>query len=313
MSTLMEVIVGFLIASTVGVTGIGGGSFTTPALVLLVGLPAPAAVGTAMVFAALLRLLAVPFYMVRGHVNGRYLRLFLLGSVPGLLFGTWLLRIMRDESWSPMALLLIGMMLTVSSALTFLPRLRQIRYSKRNGRWLLLLAFPIGIETGFSSAGAGALGTILLLNYSELPAAAVVGTDLLLGIVLAVLGSAFHLTWGSVNNPALLKLLAGGVPGVLVGCLVAKRIPSDKLRTAVAAVAIALGLQLVWTGGSSVIRARSVNTAQAGHDGRGHMTTSLLSTPKDQSHPGHDSGLSSEQSYSQYDQPTQNSRSPKIK
>lgn len=44
----MEVIVGFLIAVTVGLTGMGGGSFTTPALVLLAGLPAGDAVGTAL-------------------------------------------------------------------------------------------------------------------------------------------------------------------------------------------------------------------------------------------------------------------------
>ena len=35
------------------------------------------------------------------------------------------------------------------------------------------------MESGFSSAGAGALGTILLLNYSEMSPAQVVGTDLL--------------------------------------------------------------------------------------------------------------------------------------
>src|SRR5579884_2642465 len=96
---VMEVLVGFLIAAAVGLTGMGGGSFTTPALVLLVGLPAGEAVGTAMVFAAVLRLLAAPFYIVRRHVHRRYLGLLLIGAIPGLLFGTWLLHILRTESW----------------------------------------------------------------------------------------------------------------------------------------------------------------------------------------------------------------------
>jgi len=51
----MNFLIGFLIAAAVGLTGIGGGSFTVPALVLLVGLPANAAVGTAFVFAGILR------------------------------------------------------------------------------------------------------------------------------------------------------------------------------------------------------------------------------------------------------------------
>ncbi|HKR30957.1 MAG TPA: sulfite exporter TauE/SafE family protein [Terriglobales bacterium] len=256
----MEVVLGFLIAATVGVTGIGGGSFTTPALVLLIGLPAGEAVGTAMVFAAVLRLIAAPFYLVRRNVDARYLRFLLIGAVPGLLLGTLFLRLMRTRVWSPVALLVIGVMLTISSALTFLPRIRHPHLTPERGRWLSLLALPIGIETGFSSAGAGALGSILLLNFSELSSATVVGTDLLLGIVLAVVGSIFHLSWGSISTDSLLRLLAGGVPGVLVGCALAKRVPAQKLRLAVAAVAVALGLQLIWIGGAPLVRTEQART-----------------------------------------------------
>jgi uncharacterized protein len=252
----MEIIVGFLIAATVGITGIGGGSFTTPALVLLAGLPAGEAVGTAMVFAGVLRLFAAPFYMVRKHVDLKYLRLLLIGAIPGLLFGTWLLREMRSRTWSPIALLVIGLMLAISSALTFAPRLRRPDFAREKSGWLSLLALPIGVETGFSSAGAGALGTILLLNFSELAAPSVVGTDILFGIVLAVVGSLFHLGWGSINTLTLLKLLAGGIPGVLLGCAFAKKVPAQRLRTVIALVAIALGLQLVWMGGAPLVRAR---------------------------------------------------------
>lgn len=253
----MEIVLGFLIAATVGVTGIGGGSFTTPALVLLIGLPAGEAVGTAMIFAAALRLLAAPFYLLRRQVNLKYLGLLLLGAVPGLFLGTWILHRMKSREWSPVVILAIGLMLALTSAITFVPRLRRPALSSRAGRWLSLLALPIGIETGFSSAGAGALGAILLLNYSELPAGAVVGTDLLMGIVLGVLGSLFHLSWGSINFDSLLRLLAGGIPGVLLGCAFARRVPAAKLRSAVAMVAIVLGLQLVWMGASPLLHHRS--------------------------------------------------------
>ncbi len=60
----MNFFIGFLIALAVGLTGIGGGSFTVPALVLIVGLTAGEAVGTAFVFAGVLRLIAAPFYLV---------------------------------------------------------------------------------------------------------------------------------------------------------------------------------------------------------------------------------------------------------
>jgi len=256
---MTQVIVGFLIAATVGLTGIGGGSFTTPALVLLAGLPAAEAVGTALVFAAVLRVIAAPFYVVRRLVNGKYLRLLLLGAIPGLLLGTWFLRLLHERSWNPVVLVLIGAVLAASSAVTFIPWLRRPRFARERSGWLSLLALPIGVETGFSSAGAGALGSVLLLNYSELSAAEVVGTDLLFGIGLAVCGSALHLSWGSMNNDVLLRLLAGGIPGVLVGCALAKRVSAGRLRTVIAAVAIILGLQLIWMGSRPLLHALTHN------------------------------------------------------
>ena len=258
---MTQVIVGFLIAATVGLTGIGGGSFTTPALVLLAGLPAAEAVGTALVFAAVLRVIAAPFYVVRRLVNGKYLRLLLLGAIPGLLLGTWFLRLLHERSWNPLVLVLIGAVLAGSSAVTFIPRLRRPRFARERSGWLSLLALPIGLETGFSSAGAGALGSVLLLNYSELSAAEVVGTDLLFGIGLAVCGSALHLSWGSMNNDVLLRLLAGGIPGVLVGCALAKRVSAGRLRTVIAAVAIILGLQLIWMGSRPLLHTLTQNHA----------------------------------------------------
>jgi hypothetical protein len=250
----MEVLVGFLIAATVGLTGIGGGSFTTPALVLLVGLPAAEAVGTAMIFAAVLRVLAAPFYFVRRQIHRKYLGLLLLGAVPGLLMGTWFLHFLYVESWKATVLILVGVLLATSSFITFLPQLQHPQFAKDRSRWFSLLAFPIGLETGFSSAGAGALGTMLMLNFSEMSAAQVVGTDIVFGIVLAFLGGAFHLLWGSINSAVLLKLLAGGIPGVLVGCVFANKVPGRQLRSVIALIAIILGLQLVWAGAQSLVQ-----------------------------------------------------------
>jgi len=132
-------------------------------------------------------------------------------------------------------------------------------FAGKNHRWLPWLALPIGVESGFSSAGAGALGTVLLLNYSEMTPAQVVGTDLLFGLVLAVLGSAFHWTFGSISMPILFELLLGGIPGVVLGCLLARSVPAGKLKTVVALVAIFAGLQLVWTGSRTLAARHAAN------------------------------------------------------
>jgi len=267
----MNFLVGFLIAVAVGLTGIGGGSFTVPALVLLAGLTAGEAVGTAFLFAGVLRLIAAPFYLVKKQIHSRYLWLLLKGAVPGLLLGTWVLRLLNRDAGNPVVILVLGVLLAASSSVTFIQRVQNRAFAGKNHRWLPWLALPIGVESGFSSAGAGALGTVLLLNYSEMTPTQVVGTDLLFGLVLAAIGSAFHWTFGLVSMPILFQLLLGGVPGVVLGCLLARKVPANKLKTAVAVLAIAAGLQLVWTGSRSLASRVATNSAKiTGQAGVGH-------------------------------------------
>src|SRR5713101_5878129 len=258
----MNFFIGFLIAVAVGLTGIGGGSFTVPALVLLAGLTAGEAVGTAFLFAGVLRLIAAPFYLLGKQIHSRYLWLLLQGAVPGLLVGTWALRLLNRDAGNPFVIMLLGVLLAASSSVTFVRRVQNPGFAGKNHRWLPWLALPIGVESGFSSAGAGALGTVLLLNYSEMTPSQVVGTDLLFGLVLAVIGSAFHWTFGSISMPILFQLLLGGVPGVVLGCLLARRVPANKLKTVVAMVAIVAGLQLVWTGSRALVERRAARVAR---------------------------------------------------
>ncbi|MGD0957192.1 MAG: sulfite exporter TauE/SafE family protein [Candidatus Acidiferrales bacterium] len=257
----MNALIGFLIALAVGLTGIGGGSFTVPALVLLVGLPPASSVGTAFVFAGVLRLLAAPFYLAGRHMHWRYLWLLLQGAVPGLLIGTFFLRLLSSSGGSPLVVVLLGVILTASSSVTFIPRVQNRGFAQKNSRWLPWLALPIGVEAGFSSAGAGALGTVLLLNYSEMTPPEVVGTDILFGLVLAVIGSLFQWKFGAINSHVLTQLLAGGIPGVIIGCLFARRVPKRILKLVIAMIAIFAGLQLVWSGSRNLIAKQSPKPA----------------------------------------------------
>lgn len=259
---MIHYLIGFLIALAIGLTGIGGGSFTVPALILLVGLAPDTAVGTAFVFACVLRLIAAPFYVAGRKFRLRYLWLLLLGAVPGLVIGTLFLRQLTDASNRPLVILLLGVILSLSSSITFLPRIQNHDFARKNPRWMPWLALPIGAEAGFSSAGAGALGTVMLLNFSEMTTAEVVGTDLLFGLVLAVLGSAFHWEFGSISGVVLWELLAGGVPGVVLGCLISKWMPAKRLKLVVTSIAIFAGLQLIWNGAHSLYAARAARATE---------------------------------------------------
>src|SRR5258707_10281392 len=180
-----HLLLGFFIALAVGLTGIGGGSFTVPALLLLVGFPAGEAVGTAFVFAGVLRLIAAPFYLLGRQVHSRYFKLLLVGAVPGLVLGMLALRSVAKVENTGVVTIILGVLLAVSSSISFFPRVQNPRFAVKNARWLPWLAFPIGIESGFSSAGAGALWTGLLFNYSEMAPEHVIVTRIFLALAFA--------------------------------------------------------------------------------------------------------------------------------
>src|SRR5260370_21448525 len=208
----MHYVIGVVMAVGVGLTGIGGGSFTVPALVLLAGLTAGEAVGTAFLFAGVLRLIAAPFYLLGKHIHSRYLWLLLKGAVPGLLLGTLLLRLLSRDAGNPVVILLLGVLLAASSSVTFFRRVQNPAFAGKNHHWLPWLALPIGVESGFSSAGAGALGTVLLLNYSDMTPSQVVGTDFFFGLLLAVICSAFHSRFPPTTLPIPSYLLPTALP-----------------------------------------------------------------------------------------------------
>ena len=91
----MEFLLGFVIAVLIGLTGVGGGSVTAPALVLFLGVGPAESVGTALLFTAIVKLVAAPVYIARKQVNFRILWLMLAGGMPGVLAGSYLLARLR--------------------------------------------------------------------------------------------------------------------------------------------------------------------------------------------------------------------------
>lgn len=77
-----------------------------------------------------------------------------------------------------------------------------------------------------------------------------VGTDLLFGLVLALLGGGVHLAFGQVAPSLLLALASGGVAGGLLGALFATRLPKEPLRLALLLWLLFIGGQLVYRGWS---------------------------------------------------------------
>jgi hypothetical protein len=247
---MMESLAGFVIAIAVGMTGMGGGALMAPALILFFGVPAVEAVGTSLLFVTVTKMVAAPMYIVRKSVDWKTLGRLLLGGLPGVLAGSLLLGRLSKRNLEPAVLTLVGSTIVVIAGLTLARMLwgkRAMRGTDRP-RVLPLATFPIGLEVGFSSAGAGALGSLLLMNATTLEASTIVGTDMLFGWAVAMLGGGVHFAMGGVDMALAGKLIAGGVFGALAGSWLATWLPSRTLRYALTGFLVFLGGQLLWKG-----------------------------------------------------------------
>ena len=246
----MEIVLGFIIAAAIGLTGVGAGVITTPVLILFFHLPPAQAVGTALIFASLVKLLGAPVFLVRKQVHWRTLLLLIAGGLPGVLGGSLLLNRIRLEHSERVLYAVLGLTIVTAASLNLY---KMIRKSGRNdlrdrSRWLPLVALPIGAEMGFSSAGAGAIGSIALLGLTALSTAQIVGTDMFFGLAMSSVGGGIQLTAGHYAPALLWKLIIGGIPGVLVGANMSAILPSRPLRVGLSLWIIGLGAQLCWRG-----------------------------------------------------------------
>ena len=218
----MLITVGFLIALVIGLTGVGGGVLTTPVLVILFGLPEAASIGTALLFSTSVKALSAGLFVARRQVHGHTLALLLAGGVPGALLGPLLLARLNTDTERPWMLAGVGTVVLVTAGFSLF-RSRTACALERSAErgWLPVFSFPIGLEVGFSSAGAGALGTVLLFNRTKLAPASVVGTDLVFGLIISACAGGVHLAAGNWIPAALGALLAGGLPGAVAGALLA--------------------------------------------------------------------------------------------
>lgn len=236
----MVYLLGFLISILIGMTGVGAGTLTTPLLILLIGVPARIAVGTALIFGAVVKIITSPVYMARRQVDWSTLAFMLAGGVPGVLAGVLLLKNIDGKLITGV----IGATIVVVALFGLFRPVPTHRHDRK--RWLGLIALPIGLEVGFSSAGAGALGALVLLNMTTLSAAAVVGTDLVFGLVLSLIGGGINAAMGTLDYAVLKQLLIGGVPGALLGAYLAGKVPAQALRTGLSVAIALLGASLFY-------------------------------------------------------------------
>lgn len=251
--------IGFAIGLIIGLTGVGGGSLMTPILVGGLGVPPAVAVGTDLLFAAITKSFGAFAHWRVGNVARRLLTMLIGSSLTGAALAFALIHQLQPdiEALNKVIRTALGLALFVTAfALLIRPWLLQFRqahaisssaHDVQGNLWATIgLGFAIGAVVMLSSVGAGAIGvTALLLLHPSLPISRIVGTDIAYAVPLTAAAGLAHASVGHLDVSLLIGLLAGSVPGILLGARLSKRVPEIATRSLLVAALSFAGVKLV--------------------------------------------------------------------
>ncbi len=243
--------IGMVAGLVVGVTSTGGGALLTPALVFILRVPPSLAVGSDVLIASVTKLFGGGLYALRGQVHWPTVGRLLMGSLPGAALGILAINVLPPGLREHALQRALGAVLVLAGTAT-LVRLRlapAARKAAPPGRaWSAALGFGTGLLVSTTSVGSGSLLLCVLAIFFPLPAQTMVGTDLVHALVLSSAATLGHLQAGRVDVALAASVLAGSVPGVILGARVAHAVPERTLRVVLAVILIGLGLPIAWPG-----------------------------------------------------------------
>ena len=255
---------GLAVGILVGMTGMGGGSLMTPILILLFGFDPKTAVGTDILHGAVFKSFGAVRHRMLGTVHARLALWMLLGSAPMSLVGVQIASGFGDGADSVMgkivggALILGGLGFVVKTFLTGKADDAPFLLATRDKAIAVTIGALCGFVVGLTSVGSGTFFGLAMLLIYPLTARKIVGTDVFHAAALLWVAGASHLLHGNVDLHAMVWLLVGSIPGVLLGSQMSIKIPDTALRIGFAVVLILSGIKLVGVPQASLIIAISL-------------------------------------------------------
>ncbi|MBX5477072.1 MAG: sulfite exporter TauE/SafE family protein [Clostridia bacterium] len=253
--SLSVALVGLIVGTLVGLTGVGGGSLLTPILVWM-GVPVSTSIGTDLVSNAATKLVGLFQHHRQRSVSWRWVLALSVAGVPAALLGTWAVAWLKDASGTDAVVrhLLGGALVLATVATVAQGWFRQHPHGSRHAGvpeerpgapGLAVYAFGglVGFMVGLTSVGGGALVAPMLLLLSRLAPRQVVGTDIANAFFLTLAAGSAHAAIGTVDFPLALNLLIGSLPGAWLGSRLTLVVPRRPLRAVISGIVFVTGVR----------------------------------------------------------------------
>ncbi len=252
-------VAGALTGFVVGLTGVGGGALMTPILLLFFGVAPTTAIATDLWFAAITKLVGARIHNDAGQVDWQVARRLWIGSLPmaiGVVVLMSLASPLGKIGWLTQAIgvvvLVAAVGLLVAPRLLIAARQRRldntVQFKSAQPMLTVLAGAALGLCVTLTSVGAGAMGSVILLFLYPLRMTPhrLVATDLAHAIPLAIVAGMGYLFAGMVDWLMLISLLAGSIPAIVIGSLLAQKTSGRIVQISLAVILMGVGVKTIF-------------------------------------------------------------------
>ncbi|WP_226580225.1 sulfite exporter TauE/SafE family protein [Halobacillus litoralis] len=262
-------IIGLVTALVGSVAGLGGGVILVPVLLFLGDhfssfdwVSPQSIVGVSLVVMIFTGMSSAISYMKHERVDKKIGLIFLFGSIPGGIVGSWFNQYFKTDGFS----LFFGCVMIIVSLLFFIPR-RQIgdplikkglkREKTIDGKTYtyrmpfligFVLSFTVGMLSGLLGIGGGSLmvpAMILLLN---IPPHIATATSMFMIFFASISSSAMHVFLGHVELGYTLWFIPGAYLGGTLGAGINRKLNGRAVEWFLRVLLILIGIRLIWQG-----------------------------------------------------------------
>lgn len=254
MLLIAEILIGFVVGTLIGMTGVGGGVLLLPVLIFGLRIPPIIAVGSDALFNFVTKIGSSYIHLTRGTVRRKVVVSLAAGSIPGSILGVSLLGHLRNVYGTGVNAFIttaVGVLLICVPALLLFQTQIEEHVAHRAPTMKSLAGMSVigllaGFLVGMTSVGSGSIVMMLLLLFYSFPPKVMVGTDIVHAVLLTGVTSLLHYRLGNINPTLVASLLVGSIPGGLLGSHLSTRVPVPWLRRILCAVLLATGARMLF-------------------------------------------------------------------
>ncbi len=247
---LIDIPLGFALGFLIGLTGVGGGAVTAPALYVLLGMGYAEAVALSLTYALFTKIFSVIQHFRQRTVRWKVTLLYGLTGIPGAVLGSHLVYIAAEETRQIIlpflmsgVLVIVGLMILFEDPIqALLPRRKPFHPNEIGWKAIVIISgfqLVVGALMGLTSIGSGSLIILSMVYLFKMSARNIVGSNIAIALLMVIPASLTHLAAAGVQWAHLVLLLVGSSGGAVLGSKTTLALSGRTLKGAIGALILA--------------------------------------------------------------------------